>query len=217
MKINNKLDKLFWDLDKTTQEIERIKAAIERLEVERSLPFPREEEFNKKTARLKELKAQLDHTENETVEAEHFLALNGIEQTVTGEIQGTNLEELDYFDSSFLENFDLTELSDEELAALTFNVVFQYQDSLMALEKGVLSLAERDELVLDFHEEEEAYAQLCDAWTARGIAFPDHLQSLNQDKLSLIQMQLYAHLQDQTDLPRELMQELPSEKQLSLG
>ncbi len=217
VKINNKLDKLFWDLDKTTQEIERIKAAIERLEVERSLPFPREEEFNKKTARLKELKAQLDHTENETVEAEHFLALNGIEQTVTGEIQGTNLEELDYFDSSFLENFDLTELSDEELAALTFNVVFQYQDSLMALEKGVLSLAERDELVLDFHEEEEAYAQLCDAWTARGIAFPDHLQSLNQDKLSLIQMQLYAHLQDQTDLPRELMQELPSEKQLSLG
>lgn len=217
VKINNKLDKLFWDLDKTTQEIERIKAAIERIEAERSLPFPREEEFNKKTTRLKELKAQLGHTENETVEAEHFLALNGIEQTVTGEIQGTNLEELDYFDSTFLENFDLTELSDEELAALTFNVVFQYQDSLMALEKGVLSLAERDELVLDFHEEEEAYAQLCDAWTARGIAFPDHLQSLNQDKLSLIQMQLYAHLQDQTDLPRELTQELPSEKQLSLG
>ena len=216
VKINNKLDKLFWDLDKTTQEIERIKAAIERLEAERSLPFPRDEEFNKKTARLKELKAQLDHTENETVEAEHFLALNGLEQTVTGEIQGTDLEELDYFDSSFLENFDLTALSDEELSALTFNLVRQYQDSLISLGEA-LSPADRDELVLDFHEEEEAYTQLCDAWTARGITFPDHLQSLNQDKLSLIQMQLYAHLQDQTDLPREGTQEAASEKQLSLG
>lgn len=216
VKINNKLDKLFWDLDKTTQEIERIKAAIERLEAERSLPFPRDEEFNKKTARLKELKAQLDHTENETVEAEHFLALNGLEQTVTGEIQGTDLEELDYFDSSFLENFDLTALSDEELSALTFNLVRQYQDSLISLDEA-LSPADRDELVLDFHEEEEAYTQLCDAWTARGITFPDHLQSLNQDKLSLIQMQLYAHLQDQTDLPREGTQEAASEKQLSLG
>lgn len=216
VKINNKLDKLFWDLDKTTQEIERIKAAIERLEAERSLPFPREEEFNKKTARLKELKAQLDHTENETVEAEHFLALNGIEQTVTGEIQGIDLEELDYFESGFLENFDLTALSDEELSALTFNLVRQYQDSLKSLDEA-LSPAERDELVLDFHEEEEAYAQLCETWTARGIAFPAHLQSLKQDKLSLIQTQLYAHLQDHTDLARELTQELPPEKQLSLG
>ena len=70
---------------------------------------------------------------------------------------------------------------------------------------------------LDFVEEEEAYTQRWEALTARGIDFPDHLQSLNQDKLSLIQMQLCAHLQDHTDLPRQLTQELPSEKQLSLG
>ncbi|CAM3130739.1 hypothetical protein GHI93_01030 [Lactococcus hircilactis] len=216
VKINNKLDKLFWDLDKTTQEIERIKAAIERLEAERSLPFPREEEFKMKTERLKELKGQLDHKENETVEPEHFLALNGIDKMVTGEIQGIHLEELDYFESSFLEKFDLTALSDEEMSALTFNLVRQYQDGLKSLDE-VLSPADRDDLALDFHEEEEAYAQLCEAWTARGIAFPNHLQSSKPEKLSLIQTQLYAHLQDQTDLPREPTQELPSEKQLSLG
>lgn len=216
VKINNKLDKLSFDLDKTTQEIERIKSGIERLEAERSLPFPREEEFKKKTARLKELKAQLNHTEAETVEAEHFLALNGLDKMVTGEIQGTNLEELDYFESSFLKNFDLTELSDEELSALTFNVVFQYQDSLKSLDKE-LSSADRDELVLDFHEEEEAYDQLYQVWTERGIALPAHLQNLKQESLSVVQKQLYDYLQDHTDLPQQVGEEIAHEKQISVG
>ena len=58
-RINNKIDSLEKDKEASSQEISRLKSAIQRIEEERGKPFVKEKTYKEKTARFEELQGQV--------------------------------------------------------------------------------------------------------------------------------------------------------------
>ncbi|MFC4652444.1 helicase-related protein [Lactococcus nasutitermitis] len=200
-KINHYLDKLRDDLYKTTQEIERIQTGITRIEQERKVPFPREKEFIEKKQRLQELRRQLNDIPELTPDekSETSFSLHNDFHKISGTVQGQELEELEGYDSDFLKNFDLSLLSDSELAVLTFNLIIDYQSSL-ASQSNILP-EDWNALKDEFEYETQAYLQLRNEWKQRGKDVPIRLKGVTQEPLEQFKRQVYDFLKEGKVLP----------------
>lgn len=79
-RINNKIDSLSKDRESTAREIERLHSAIQRIEAERDKAFDKESEFQQKSHRFEELRAELggeilvnnDEPENNKSDGQEF-------------------------------------------------------------------------------------------------------------------------------------------------
>lgn len=107
-----------------------------------------------------------------------------VDQTIraTGRVQGIDIEKLDYFEKQVLGNFDIPRLTENELVALTLNLIHQVNQTTHFINEMGTDDPERQDYMSDYENEQGSYALLAQEWEARGVNVPIRAASFDANE-----------------------------------